>query len=301
MRRPGSRSRARAAVRGEQGRELDLAPASVSEDGMRSRPGTAVGTMSSLRRLSRRSRRRSSAQPVPVDPEPAGVALRVEVDDEDRSPASAIGRELTTVVVFPTPPFWLAQAIVWPIRPRCGGAHKSEFTIRAVPASADLGRTRARRYWRRPGGGSRPGGSSIRHRSAALRTGQLIRVVVDPGSRSSCCPAGNEPGSRPAGHVPDGRHRGLLPAAQRRSRWLRMAVGSRVARGSRRGVVRAARGSAGRQFEKYAPGGGGSDRTWAALDGTASWTCRPSSPSSNHRARSTATSPRANDSFTGSC
>ena len=49
-----------------------------------------------------------------LDPETcAGIALRVEIDDEDRAPhaASAVAR-LIAVVVLPTPPFWLATAII---------------------------------------------------------------------------------------------------------------------------------------------------------------------------------------------
>ena len=51
-----------------------------------------------------------------VDPEPTGgVALRVEIDHEDAVAESASWlARFTTVVVLPTPPFWFAQAIVWP-------------------------------------------------------------------------------------------------------------------------------------------------------------------------------------------
>ena len=61
------------------------------------------------------------------DPEPrGGVALRVEVDDQDPVAELGEGRpRLTAVVLLPTPPFWLATAMIRAGREAAGAAFEA--------------------------------------------------------------------------------------------------------------------------------------------------------------------------------
>ena len=123
------------------------APARLRWDGTRSRPAASMWMHDrSCERARPRAgpRRRTTSRVSPVDAEAAGgVALGIEVDDRGRGARRGRGTPptLTTVVVLPTPPFWLAQAMVSPTT-----AHAASICTHAssTPGWFDSVRPRAR-------------------------------------------------------------------------------------------------------------------------------------------------------------